>query len=274
MTPQARLDENKLIPSGARASALPSTDLHFERLSPWRSPGSWHDSSASASGEWLDANPTRVKVGGRLMIKRLMGRRASENRRPHRADSAVPAQEALGAAYEDFKGWDIGDLVGASGRLFRNQERRAVGARGSPAAAGEVAAARCRTVDGLADHRDALPAALRRPDRERGEPQRIPHPHPHRALPARLSRCARFLEVETPMMQRSRRRQRAPLPHASHALIYDMYLRVAPELYLKRLIVAAERVYEINRTSAMRGCRRSTTPNSRCSSCISRTPTP
>src|SRR5947208_15296014 len=84
--------------------------------------GELHASFGGRSGEWLDANPTHVTVGGRLMFKRVMGK-ASFGKIADRTGQIqlYLQQEALGAAYEAFKGWDVGDLVGASGALFRTR---------------------------------------------------------------------------------------------------------------------------------------------------------
>ena len=77
-----------------------------------------------------------------------------------------------------------------------------------------------------------------------------------------------YLEVETPMMH--------PIPGGAaarpfvthhNALDMDLYLRIAPELYLKRLVVGGfEKVFEINRNFRNEGIRPGTTPSSRCSS--------
>src|ERR1700730_5679635 len=119
------LDENKLIAERRaklatlreHAPAFPN-DFRRDALA-----GQLHDSFGERSGEWLDANPTRVRVGGRLMVKRVMGK-ASFGKLADRTGQIqlYLQQEALGAAYEDFKGWDIGELVGASGVLFRTKK--------------------------------------------------------------------------------------------------------------------------------------------------------
>src|SRR5882762_8112935 len=119
------LDENKLIAERrTKLAALrehgPAFPNDFRRDA---LAGQLHDSFGERSGEWLDANPTRVKVGGRLMIKRVMGK-ASFGKIADRTGQIqlYLQQEALGAAYEDFKGWDIGDHVGASGVLSRTKK--------------------------------------------------------------------------------------------------------------------------------------------------------
>src|SRR5580700_7889357 len=117
-------DENKLIAERrAKLAALREqgaafpNDFRRDALA-----GQLHDSFGERSGEWLDANPTRVRVGGRLMFRRVMGK-ASFGKIADRTGQIqlYLQQEALGAAYETFKGWDIGDLVGASGVLFRTK---------------------------------------------------------------------------------------------------------------------------------------------------------
>src|SRR5260370_4299452 len=117
-------DENKLIAERraklaalrAQGPAFPD-DFRRDALA-----GQLQHGFGERSGEWLDANPTHVTVGGRLMFKRVMGK-ASFGKIADRTGQIqlYLQQEALGAAYEAFKGWDVGDLVGASGVLFRTR---------------------------------------------------------------------------------------------------------------------------------------------------------
>ncbi|MBV8854540.1 MAG: lysine--tRNA ligase, partial [Sinobacteraceae bacterium] len=121
-------DENKLIaerraklaqlrahPVGGHA-AYPN-DFRRDALA-----GQLHEAFGSRDGAWLEANPTRVHVGGRMLFKRVMGK-ASFAKIADRTGQIqlFLQQDALGEAYEQFRGWDVGDIIGASGVLFRTR---------------------------------------------------------------------------------------------------------------------------------------------------------
>ncbi|MGA2709210.1 MAG: lysine--tRNA ligase [Steroidobacteraceae bacterium] len=198
----------------------------------------------------LEAEPIAVSVAGRLRVKRVMGKASFV--KIEDSSGAIQLflqQQALGPAYDEFKTWDVGDIIGAEGTLFRTN-------------AGElsVRALRIRLLTkslrplpdkwhGIAD--TELRYRRRYVDLIMNESSR-------RVFETR-SRIVRqlrefldaqgFLEVETPMLQ-TIPGGAAARPFATHhnALDMDMYLRIAPELYLKRLTVGGfERVYEINR---------------------------
>src|SRR5579864_3657647 len=102
--------------SGPAGGAFPN-DFRRDSLA-----GQLQSAFAERSAEWLEANPTRVSVGGRMLLKRVMGK-ASFAKIADRTGQIqlFLQQEALGETYQQFKSWDVGDIVGARGMLFRTK---------------------------------------------------------------------------------------------------------------------------------------------------------
>ncbi len=204
-----------------------------------------------ADREALAAEGVQVALAGRMMLKRVMGRAsfATVQDASGRIQLYLSDDDTGAAAHEEFKGWDIGDIVGARGTLFKTHK-------------GELSV-RCRQLRLLVKSLRPLPDKFHGlEDRElryrqryvdliMNEPTRQVFVVRSKAIAALRSVMLEngFLEVETPMLQVIPGGA-AARPFVTHhnALDIDMFLRIAPELYLKRLLVGGfERVFEINR---------------------------
>jgi len=213
--------------------------------------GDLHESHGAKSAAELEQANEQVAVAGRMLLKRVMGKAsfATLQDMSGRIQLYV-TRDALGdETYDGFKHWDLGDIVGARGTLFKTRT-------------GELTV-KATELKLLTKALRPLPEKFHGLiDQEQRYRQRyvdlITSPESRRVfiMRSRIVQAIReffvergYLEVETPMMQVIPGGA-AARPFVTHhnALDMDLYLRIAPELYLKRLVVGGlEKVFEINR---------------------------
>jgi lysyl-tRNA synthetase, class II len=260
---ETRVDENHVIAErrdklkAMREQAHANNSAVFPNdFKPTHKAASLHAEYDALDKETLDPQHIPVAVAGRMVLKRVMGKASFATVQDATAriqlfiNKENLADENSEAIYEAFKHWDLGDIVSAKGALFKTK---------TDELSIKVSELRLLTKSlrplpekyhGLQDQE--IKYRQRYVDLITSEETRETFKTRSTVMSAvrQFMTENEFLEVETPMLH--------PIPGGAsakpfvthhNALDMQMYMRIAPELYLKRLIVGGfDRVFEINRS--------------------------